>query len=520
MIIDKIIIKNLEFSYDFPYKTIFEGLNLEIDKNWKTVLTGKNGRGKTTLLKLIGGEIPNYNGEIISKGTFSYFPYEVNDESLEVRTLLKDLAGNFFQMERLIEKYLREDSEGALIKYGEVEEIYRNSGGYEIEAIIEKEILDIGLSLDILDKKYQVLSGGEKTKIKLIALFLQKDKFPLIDEPTNHLDIYGRGIVAKYLKGKNKGFICVSHDENFLNEIGDHIINIHSRRGIEVKKAEFSNFRNEKKLEEEKEFEKNENLKREIKKKTESFREKCDWSFEAEEKKSGAYDKGFMGAKAARLMQRAKNLEKRLLKDIDDKKSLVENFEKNYEIKFFQSNTKAQVFLKIDKLNISFEGKNIVENFSLDLLKGERIALIGPNGCGKSSVIKKIIENFYSSQIKISYIEQEIFYENEILKDYLLKQNIELSEFGRFLASFDMRGEVLYRNLLEFSQGEKRKIALALSIYSKADFYIWDEPLNFLDLDLIEKMEEAILRDKPTMIFVEHDRNFVEKVATRILEMG
>ena len=132
--------------------------------------------------------------------------------------------------------------------------------------------MDIGLSLDILDKKYQVLSGGEKTKIKLIALFLQKDKFPLIDEPTNHLDIYGRGIVAKYLKGKNKGFICVSHDENFLNEIGDHIINIHSRRGIEVKKAEFSNFRNEKKLEEEKEFEKNENLKREIKKKTESFR--------------------------------------------------------------------------------------------------------------------------------------------------------------------------------------------------------------------------------------------------------
>ena len=96
MIIDKIIIKNLEFSYDFPYKTIFEGLNLEIDKNWKTVLTGKNGRGKTTLLKLIGGEIPNYSGEIISKGTFSYFPYEINDESLEIKNLFKDMAGKFF----------------------------------------------------------------------------------------------------------------------------------------------------------------------------------------------------------------------------------------------------------------------------------------------------------------------------------------------------------------------------------------------------------------------------------------
>ncbi len=362
MIIDKIIIKNLEFSYEFPYKTIFEGLNLEIDKNWKTVLTGKNGRGKTTLLKLIGGEIENYNGEIINKGTFSYFPYEVNDESLEVRILLKDLAGNFFQMEKLIEKYLQESDEEALIKYGEVEEIYRNSGGYEIDAIIEKEIMDIGLSLDILDKKYQILSGGEKTKIKLITLFLQNDKFPLIDEPTNHLDIFGREIVAKYLKMKNKGFICVSHDENFLNKIGNHIINIHNRSSVEIKKAEFSNFRNEKKLREEKEFEKNETLKKEIKKKTESFREKCDWSFEAEKEKStstaAVVDKGYIGARAASLMKKAKNLEKRLLKDIDDKKSLVENFEKKYEIKFFQSNTKAQVFLKIDKLNISFEGKN------------------------------------------------------------------------------------------------------------------------------------------------------------------
>ena len=173
---------------------------------------------------------------------------------------------------------------------------------------------------------------------------------------------------------------------------------------------------------------------------------------------------------------------------------------------------------KIENLNFEIQKKEILKNISLSIKNNNFLSIVGPNGCGKSSIIKKIIENFYSSQIKISYIEQEIFYENEILKDYLLKQNIDLSEFGRFLASFDMRGEVLYRNLLEFSQGEKRKIALALSIYSKADFYIWDEPLNFLDLDLIEKLEEAILRDKPTMIFVEHDRNFVEKVATKIIK--
>lgn len=422
-------------------------------------------------------------------------------------------------MEIQIENKLLEGTKEALELYGEIEEKYKLTGGYEIETQIEKEFLSIGLPLLTLNKKFSILSGGEKTKVKLVALFLKDGIFPLLDEPTNHLDMHSREFVADYLKNKHIGFICVSHDEYFLDKVGTHIINIHSKKGLELKKSKFSDFHNEMKLINEKSQEKNESLKREISKKIDSFREKCDWSFAAEDKKEGASDKGFMGAKAARLMKRAKNLEKRLLKDIDDKKSLVENFEKEYLLKFPKNDNRTKELIRVNNIGVSFDDKILIENFSLTIEKGERIAIIGPNGCGKSSILKKIISDFSSKQIKISYIAQEFSYKNELLKDYLLRENIDISEFGRFLASFDMRGEILEKNLKAFSQGEKRKIALALSIYAKADLYIWDEPLNFLDIGLMEKITNAILIDKPTMLFVEHNKSFVDNIATRIIEM-
>ena len=523
MIIDKIIIKNLGFAYDIPYKVIFDGIDLEIDDTWKTVIVGKNGRGKTTLLDLIRGKLKNHSGTISFDKNYSYFPFEVENHDLKLMDLIKDIIGPFREYEKEIEFLLKEGSEKSLELYGELEEKYRILGGYEIESLIEKEFFHLDLGPSHLKMPYSTLSGGEKTKVKLLSLFLKKDSFPLLDEPTNHLDILARKTVAKYLKDKKSGFICISHDSKFLDEIGDHIIDIDDKRGIKLRKAKFSDYFRDRENLEISEKDQNNRLKLEINKKMESFREKTDWSFEAEDKKSGAFDKGFMGAKAARLMKKAKNLEKRLNNDIQEKKSLVQNFEKEYELKFNIEGKLPKELLRVVDLEILYNKRQVVSKLNFNICHGERVAIVGANGSGKTSILRAIINKeksiYFGNGVKTSYIMQELSYEEKTLKDYLYDLGIDDKEFGRVLASFDLRGEVLNRSLLDFSGGEKRKIALAISIFSKSNFYIWDEPLNFLDFNEIQKLQRAILQYKPTILFVEHDENFVNTVATRIIKL-
>lgn len=522
MIRFNIRINNLSFSYDKPYKEIFEGVNLEINYNWKTVIVGKNGRGKSTLLKLIKGELECQRGSIVAEREFLYFPYEVNDMDIRVIDLIKDIAGPYRDYEKKIEEYLNIGSDEGLVRYGEVEEEYRSIGGYELENKIEIELNKLNLSKNLLKVSYGTLSGGEKTKVQLLAFFINNNTFPLLDEPTNHLDILGRKVIAEYLSTK-EGFICISHDSNFLDRIGDHIIDIDDKRGIKISNSKFSNYFDERSNMEMREREKNIELKKSIKAKLVSFDEKKSWSMNKEKEVSSSFDKGFVSARAARLMQKAKNVERRLNREIEEKEELVKKFEKEYEIKFIYEKNLVKEILRVDNLNISYGEKTIIDKLSFKLLEGERIAIVGKNGSGKSSILRKIDEGldgiYLDNRMTYSLINQEIIYGKISLREHLYREKIDYKEFGRFLASFDMRGEVLDRSLDEFSQGEKRKIALAKSIFSKAHFYLWDEPLNFLDYKEIDKVKKAILKYKPTMIFVEHNLDFVNSVATKIIEL-
>lgn len=538
--INKINIRNLTFSYDNPYKVIFEKINLEIDTNWKTIIIGKNGRGKSTLLNLIHGNLKSDKGEVDHNCRFSYFPFEVreNNENERVKDIIKENLGPYRKYEKLIEKYLLEGTEESLLKYGEIEEKYKNIDGYVIDSLIEREIEKMGLNLDILEREYETLSGGEKNRIKLIIIFLKKGYFPLIDEPTNHLDIEGRRDVAKYLSEHNFGFICISHDREFLNEIGDHILSIDNKRGIELRNEKYFKFEEFVLKRKEAESRKNLRLRNTIEKIEESAREKKKWG---ENKESSKFcsrnkkvnpddrigDRGSIGSKAAKMMKRAKNTEAKMEKEISEKKRLVAFMEKEYEIKFSIDKKLPKEVLRVDNLYITYEGKTVVKNLSFTVSRGERVALIGPNGSGKTSVLKALLGKLkdyeglinYSNNIEISYLEQEQSYEEISLERYILDKGIDKREFGRFLASLDLRGEIMGRALLDFSQGEKRKIAMALNLYTGRNLYIWDEPLNFLDIHLRKKLEKAILKYEPTMIFVEHDRYFVERTATKTIDI-
>lgn len=535
----KIKIENMSFSYEVPFKNVFENITLEIDTAWKGIIYGKNGRGKSTFLNLIRKKLEPTSGRISSSISFSFFPFEIKNRNEKVINVIKDALGPYREYENLIETYLTKGDEESLALYGEVEEKYKAIDGYYIDSVIAEECSKISLKENITGRAYSRLSGGEKTKIKLVILFLQSGTFPLIDEPTNHLDIKAREECAIYLKSKKSGFLCVSHDKTFLETIGTHVISIDSNRGIEINKINFENFviQNTKKMEREKL--KNMELKNSINRLNKSFVEKKTWS---DNKEAGKLfspkakvsaddrlkkgDKGRIGAKAAKMMKRAKNIENRILKDISEKKELVNFIEKDYEIKFKEGKKDKKEILRVDKLIIAYDNTNLINGISFSIHTGERLAICGANGSGKSSIIKALLSQTpYEGLIKfrentrISYLSQELNYPDMSLNDYILKRGASPKTFGAFLASFDFRGEILHKKLADFSEGEKRKTALALSIHEEADIYIWDEPLNYLDIQLRGKVEAAILKYKPTIIFVEHDSSFIEKIATNIIQL-
>ena len=264
-------VENLTFAYPGSFDNVFENANVQLDSDWKLGFVGRNGRGKTTLLRLMLGEF-EYSGRIISSVKFDYFPYEVKDKTRITLDILSAICPS----------------------------------AEEWEIIREVSYLDI--DTENLYRPFNTLSNGEQTKVLLAALFLEQNNFLLIDEPTNHLDIRARETVAKYLNRK-KGFILVSHDRAFLDACVDHILSI-NKADIEVKKCDFStwlyNFENQQNLE----IEQNERLRKDIKRLKQAARRTADWSDAVEKSKVGVYDKGYVGqktCKTARIRQQKKN---------------------------------------------------------------------------------------------------------------------------------------------------------------------------------------------------------------------
>ena len=334
-------INDLTFSYDTNYENIFEHASLQIDTDWRLGFIGRNGRGKTTLLKLLLGEY-DYSGSIRASVHFDYFPYEVMDQEALTGDVIKNTIAPFKEWEEEMEQCLepQETEQGKeasqtlhMERYGKLQELYQANDGYIIEELIEKELGKLQVDLSVLARPFFTLSFGEKTKILLAALFLKKNNFLLIDEPTNHLDMEGREILAGYLKTK-KGFILVSHDRAFLDRCIDHVLSI-NRADIEVQKGNYSSWQKNKEQQDNYELGKNEKLKKDILSLSESAKRTAGWSEQVEASKIGMHapDRGFIGHKAAKMMKRAKAVENRRLDAIEEKKGLLKNIEQSEPLK-------------------------------------------------------------------------------------------------------------------------------------------------------------------------------------------
>jgi lincosamide and streptogramin A transport system ATP-binding/permease protein len=521
----QIIVNDLSFSYDTVYDMIFENVSFQIDTDWRLGFIGRNGRGKTTFLNLLMGKY-EYRGSITASVGFDYFPFEVDHEDRLTMDLIKDIIAPFREWEKEMEECLtgnRQDTSYHMDRYGELQELYQKHDGYIIEELIEKELGKLRVDLSVLRRSFSTLSFGERTKLMLAALFLKKNNFLLIDEPTNHLDMEGRDLLADYLKTK-EGFILVSHDRAFLDKCIDHVLSI-NRTKIEVQKGNFSSWYHNKTLTDNYEMEKNRQLKKDISSLTESARRVAAWSDNVEASKIGdhLYDRGFVGHKSAKMMKRAKAIESRRLEAIEEKRSLLKDIEQADPLKMNILAFHSKRLIELEDVSLFYGGREIASNIGLQVKAGDRVAIRGRNGSGKSTLLKLLLgydieyrgKVFIPKGLKISYVSQDTSYLKRSLRDFSYKYGLDETIFMTVLRQLDLEREQFAKDIRDYSQGQKKKVLLAKSLAEPAHLFVWDEPLNFIDVLSRVQIEELILKFSPTIIFVEHDKAFTENVATK-----
>lgn len=481
-------ISNLTFAYDGSYDNIFENVSLRLDTDWRLGLVGRNGRGKTTLLRLLQRKY-EYRGTIRADVLFDYFPFSIPDPDKDAIGVIEDVQPDY--------------------EYWQ----------------LAREMHRLDLSDEILYRPFRSLSGGEQVKLLLALLFARENRFLLIDEPTNHLDAEARALVADYLKTK-RGFLLVSHDRAFLDGCVDHILSI-NKTNIELQKGNFSSWFANKERQDAFEQAENDRLRADIRRLDEAAKRAARWSDKTESEKhmrnSGLRpDRGYIGHKSAKMMQRAKSIEARRLDAAEEKAGLLHNIERADDLKLHPLAYRAETLAELTDVAVQYGGAPVVEGVRLTIRRGARIALTGRNGSGKSSLLKLIAGQDIphtgtvrlGSGLIVSYVPQDASFLSGSLSAYAEACGIDRTLFFAILRKLDFARVQFEKDMADYSAGQKKKVLLARSLCEQAHLYLWDEPLNYIDVFSRMQIEQLLTACQPTLLFVEHDRTFCDKIAT------
>lgn len=507
----QINVSHLTFAYEGSFDNIFEDVSFSVDTDWKLGLLGRNGKGKTTFLRLLQGKYP-CQGAISAGTVFDYFPYTVTGEQLPLP------AAEF------------------------AEEL---KAGCELWRVIcELELL--GEGAEILYRPFSELSPGECTKILLAVLFSGENDFLLIDEPTNHLDQVSREVVKRYLASK-KGFILVSHDRDLLDCCVDHVL-VLNRKTIELQSGNFSTWQENKERRDRFVQAENEKHLREIGKLKQAAQRTARWADKNESTKIGfdpikEHDRckdtrAFIGAKTKKVQSRVRQMEKRIGREIEEKEGLLADLEHPAELKLMPLEHHKDTLVNVRDYTLEYRGagKPLFDGLTFSVKQGQRIAIHGGNGCGKSTLLKMILGKAGAADralpvreegvcetaagLTVSYVNQDTSMLHGSVFAFCREQNLKESLFCAILRQLDMERSQFLKGMEEYSEGQKKKVLLAASLLTPAHLYVWDEPLNYVDVFSRMQIEKLILDYEPTMLFVEHDGRFREKIATETIVLA
>ena len=502
---------------NFGNKKLLNDINLEIKTGEKIGLIGPNGCGKTTILKMIMKEENQTSGDIFIRkdatiGFLSQYPdvklndYLVKEILIDSFDKVNELKRKLLEEEKNLYLYTDEKLEKCIARYTRIQEEYMNAGGYEVDYKIEKIIMAFKVE-KLLNKKYKDLSGGEKTIINLIVLLLKDPDILLLDEPTNHLDIDTVEWLDNFLSNSKKTLIIVSHDRYFLDKVITKTILIDNFEA-EIFNGNYSYYVKENENRVMRQFNEYKNQQKQIEEMKKSIKRLREYG-------KLAYPCG------EKFFRRAASIEKRLEKiEVLDKPKKVQNINLNFNFNQRSGND----IIEFNRFSYSIGDKELFKNANLFVRYKEKVCIMGKNGCGKSTLIKQIMnhnENIrLGSKIKIGYIEQDITFEDENLEVIELARKYFIGSEENLrsaLVKFLFYSEGIHTRLNKLSGGERLRLKLFCLMQQDNNLLILDEPTNHIDINTKEILEEVLVAFEGTLIFISHDRYFINKVASRIV---
>ena len=509
-----ISVSNVSKEFEVGRK-ILDGLTFQVDTGERVGLLGKNGAGKTTLFRILTGELEPDEGQVSVAsgkrvGLISQIPVYPAGYTVEavLRAAFQRLQDMEEEMESLTARMAAGESDPALLRrYDALTAAFESGGGYDVETPLNKVCNGLDISADMRARPFADLSGGEKTRVNLGRLILEDTDILLLDEPTNHLDLRCTEWLEDYLSRFKGTVLTISHDRWFLDKVVDRVIELENGRA-EFYAGNYSYY---------------------VEEKERRYQEKLK-QYEKEQAKieqlQAAADKmhlwAFMGND--KLHKRAFSMEKRIarLRKTDKPRK-----DRKLEIKFGEREFRGDEVMVIKDLKKSFGDRTLFQHVDLEVVGGERIALLGDNGTGKSTLIKMIMGEERPDEgkirlgptVKIGYLPQIIHFDRpdrNLVDTMLYAQNCSTQEARDRLAAFDFRGEDVFKSVSALSGGEQSRLRLCMLMDNKINLLILDEPTNHLDLNSREWIEEAVADYTGNLLFVSHDRYFINQFATRI----